>query len=114
MFLAWKSKSFKDRKLEHLTLQNQEAKGVIAFLLDKLEESGVGMETWPIDTNHNIIRLSLTDLKLLEEPLTSVVQFACSECGCEIPQYEAEKSKKAKCGSCYMEFKRAQRAKTER
>lgn len=114
MFLAWKSKSFKDRKLEHLTLQNQEAKGVIAFLLDKLEENGVGIEAWPIDTNHNIIRLSLTDLKLLEEPLTSVVQFACSECGCEIPQYEAEKSKKAKCGSCYMEFKRAQRAKTER
>ena len=111
LFLAWVGKSFKDRKIEHLSIQTSVGKSVILSLIGKLEEVGHGIGTWPSDKDHNIIRLGLSDLKILEEPFNPAAQFVCSECGVEIPQHLAKHSKKAKCNSCYMVYKREQRVR---
>ena len=68
VFLTWVPKSFKDRKIEYLSLQNSVGESVILSLIGKLEEVGHGISTWPLDKDHNIIRLGLSDLNILEEP----------------------------------------------
>ena len=102
-------KPFKDKKITYLTLANQELSQVIRKLLIIYP-----VESWPNDNDHNLIKLSLTDLRLLTPPPTATVfEHSCSRCGCEVSKTQAT-GRVARCKSCYAKWKREQRARLKR
>jgi len=101
-------KSFKEKKIEYLTLVNVELEMVIRKLLVIYP-----IETWPDDNDHNLIKGSITDLKLLTIPQKPVFEHECSRCGCEITKTQAT-GRIPRCKSCYSKWKREQRQKLGR
>lgn len=102
-------KTFKEKKIIYLTLANQELNQIIRKLLIIYP-----VESWPNDNNHNLIKLSLTDLRLLTPP-PSIITFehSCSRCGIEVSKTQAT-GRVARCKSCYATWKREQRARLKR
>ena len=102
-------KPFKDKKITYLTLANQELSQVIRKLLVIYP-----VESWPNDNDHNLIKLSLTDLRLLTPPPSiPVFEYECSQCGREVTKTQAS-GRVARCKSCYATWKREQRARLKR
>ena len=101
--MAWDN--YQQKRMKWLELQNTEMKSIIK----KLVVMSGGVQSWPNDTEHNIIRLSLTDLNILDEPSESVPVYRCHDCMIEIPKHIAEKTKRPRCNSCYAKRKKEQR-----
>lgn len=102
--------SYNKRKISQLTMQKTEMQVLIKALLKKMNAEGCGIRTWPNDHKHNIIRLSLADLNILEDPATDTsVLNRCVDCGIEVSKTIAATSSKPKCGSCYRKRQRDKR-----
>jgi len=99
---------FAIRKIEYLTLANEELKSVIKKLLTIYPIS-----EWPDDDQHKIIKHSLMTNHLLTEPQPVIYEYSCSECGCEITKTQS-RGAHPRCKSCYLKWKKNQRAKKGR
>lgn len=94
---------FAIRKIEYLTLANEELKSVIKKLLLIYP-----VETWPDDDKHKIIKGSLTTHYLLTEPQPAMSEYLCSDCRCEISKHQS-RGAKPRCSPCYVLWKKEQR-----
>lgn len=96
---------FAIRKIEYLTLANEELKSVIRNLLVVYP-----IEDWPEDDTHKIIKHSLIRNSLLTEPQPVAFEYSCSQCGCEITKTQS-RGAHPRCKTCYLAWKKTQRKK---
>lgn len=96
------------RKIEYLTLLNEELKSVIKQILIIYP-----VLDWPDDDDHKIIKHSLSRNNLLTEPQPVLLEFTCSVCGCEITK-TLSRGAHPRCKSCYLTWKKSQRTRKGR
>lgn len=107
--MANRYESYEKKKIKHLTTKYAEAKTVIKKLLGMLDETGNGMDSWPKDTSHNIIRLIVSDMNILESPTQPDSTARCVDCAIEVSRSVAAKGGTTRCNKCYAKRKRENR-----